>query len=412
MPTIRQLQEQRTKVVHDAAAIMQGENVTAEQRAQVTTMLADEQTIVADIRAMEALEASEKELRSTTRPNRANPTGAQRTEKEERDAEVRSAFEKYIRFGKEEMSTEERSLLRERRDITTTGASGNVAGNVIIPQLFDNVLNDAKKLVGNTVSIVRQKVTNNNGAPIKIGTANDTGNTLSTLTLEATTVTEQDPAFGGFIGQTDTVTTLVKVSLQDLEDSAFDLDSWIKAKFGLRYYRGLEYMITNGNTSNVASIVTGATLGATAAAASGPVYADFRACYGSLEPAYIPNGRWVMNQATRVWVMGLTDTLGRPLFIPSPNTGTLDYILGLPITLNQALPSAVNTSVSLPATGILLGDFEEGYILRTDGPLAIRRLEERYIDALEIGFLAYARIGGYNVDAGTHPIRSLVTPIA
>ena len=404
MPTILQLQEKRTKLVHDAAAIMQAENVTAEQRAQVNTMLADEQVIVADIRAMEAIEASDKELRSTQRPHRGSPTGGQ-SEEEQRNAETRSAFEKFVRFGLGSMTGEERGLLRERRDITTTGANGNVAGNVIIPQLFDNVLNDAKKLVGNTVSVVRHKVTNNNGAPVKIGTANDTGNTLTTLTLEATEVSEQDPALGGFIGQTDTVTTLVKVSLQDLEDSAFDLDAWIKAKFGLRYYRGLEYMITNGNTSNVASVVAGATLGATTAANTGPVYDDFRAAFGALEPAYLPNGRWVMNNASRVWVMGLKDTLGRPIFIPNPNTGTLDYILGLPITLNQALPTATTAG----ATGVMLGDFEEGYILRTDGPLSIRRLEERYIDTLEIGFLAYARVGGYNVDAGTHPILKLTT---
>ena len=184
MPTILQLQEKRTKLVHDAAAIMQAENVTAEQRAQVNTMLADEQVIVADIRAMEALEASDKELRSTQRPHRGSPTGGQ-SEEELRNTETRSAFEKFVRFGLGSMTGEERGLLRERRDITTTGASGNVAGNVIIPQLFDNVLNDAKKLVGNTVSVVRHKVTNNNGAPIKIGTANDTGNTLTTLTLEA-----------------------------------------------------------------------------------------------------------------------------------------------------------------------------------------------------------------------------------
>jgi len=84
MPTILQLQEKRTKLVHDAAAIMQAENVTAEQRAQVNTMLADEQVIVADIRAMEALEASDKELRSTQRPHRGSPTGGQ-SEEEQRN---------------------------------------------------------------------------------------------------------------------------------------------------------------------------------------------------------------------------------------------------------------------------------------------------------------------------------------
>ena len=112
-----------------------------------------------------------------------------------------------------------------------------------------------------------------------------------------------------------------------------------------------------------------------------------------------------MNQATRVWVMGQKDTLGRPLFIPNPNTGTLDYILGLPICLNQALPAATTPG----ATGVLLGDLQQGYLLRTDGDVSIRRLDERFVDTLEVGFLAYARIGGYSTDAGTHPILKMIT---
>jgi HK97 family phage major capsid protein len=111
-------------------------------------------------------------------------------------------------------------------------------------------------------------------------------------------------------------------------------------------------------------------------------------------------------------VMGQKDLYGRPLFIPSPNTNTLDMILGRPITLNQALPSAVDTSTSATDTGVLFGDFAQGYILRTDGPIHILRLDERFIDQLEVGFIGYARVGGASTDAGTHPILKMVTPHA
>jgi hypothetical protein len=57
---------------------------------------------------------------------------------------------------------------------TSTGA--------VIPQLFNQTIIDAQKLIGNTVSIVGKKVTNNNGAPIKVGMSNDVGNTLVTIT--------------------------------------------------------------------------------------------------------------------------------------------------------------------------------------------------------------------------------------
>ncbi len=218
-------------------------------------------------------------------------------------------------------------------DITTTGASGNVVGNVIIPQLFDNVLNDAKKLAGNTVSVVRHKVTNNNGAPIKIGTANDTGNTLTTLTPKRTAVTRAGPgSWRIYWCRPIPQPRWSRFLLQDLEDSAFDLDAWIKAKFGLRYYRGLEYMITNGNTSNAVSMVTGATLGGTMLANTGPVYDD-RAAATVRWNLQHPQRQAGDESADPRRGHGTKDTLGRPIFIPNPNTGTLDYILGLPIVL-------------------------------------------------------------------------------
>jgi HK97 family phage major capsid protein len=407
MPTKKDLQEKRLRLITEAQTIVQAEKVTTEDRAKFDTIMKDHDEVEQDILNIERVEKIQADLRSTKRPPRGEP-GATGDGKDGPDAEKRAlearAFEKYIRFGKDALDPEERAAMREKRELTTANTGE------VIPQQFLPTLIDAQKLIGNTVSIVGKKVTNNNGAPIKVAMSNDTGNTLTTVTGEGTGVTEQDPGFSGFIMSTDTVATLVKVSRQELADSYFNLDNWLKTKFGLRYYRGLEAMITAGNGSNVASIVTTATLGATAAAAAGPVYDDFTACYGSLDAAYEGNASWLMSTTTRAYLLGLKDNYGRPFFVPNPNTGTLDYILGRPIVLNQALPSAVNVSTTLTATGILYGDFAEGYLLRTDGDISILRLDERYADTLEVGFIGYARVGGAATDAGTHPIRTLVTP--
>jgi HK97 family phage major capsid protein len=410
MSKLIELRQKRVQLIAEAQRVLLDENLDNEKRAKAGKMVADVEQMEADITTLEKLEKLEIESRqSAGRPPRPNPDGSGNAEDPERRKAEAKAFESYVRKGYSRMTEEERSIL-ERRDITTVGGGENVSGATMIPQQFLTTMIDAQKLIGNTVSIVRKKVTDNNGAPIKVALSNDTGNTLTTLTAEASVVAEQDPSFSGFVIQTDTVATLVKVSRQELDDSYFDLNTWLRDKFGLRYYRGLEYLITNGNGSNVAALPAGATLGATAAAATGPVYDDFTACYGSLDPAYIPNSNWVLSQTTRVFVMGQKDNYGRPLFIPSPNSGTLDMILGRPIVLNQALPSAVNTSSSATTTGVLFGDFNEGYILRTDGGISILRLDERFADTLEVGFIGYARVGGASIDAGTHPIRTLVTP--
>lgn len=411
MSKLIELRQKRVQTIADAQKIVLQEKVTAEDRAKFDAMMADVVTYEEDIKRIELVEKLDAESRSTTRPPRPNPDGSAAGVDAEAMAAEKRAFEKYIRKGEKRMTAEDWSAL-ERRDITTSGVNGTVSGATMIPQQFLTTLIDARKLIGNTVSIVRQKVTDNNGAPIKVALSNDTGNSLTTLVGETSVVTEQDPAFSGFVMSTDTVATLVKVSRQELDDSYFDLNTWLRDKFGLRYYRGLEYLITNGNASNVAAFSAGATLGATAASPTGPVFDDFTACYSSLDPAYENTANWVMSSVTRAGIMGLKDNYGRPLFIPNPNTGVLDHILGRPIVLNQALPTAYYAAAPGAATtGIYYGDFNEGYILRTDGGISILRLDERFADTLEVGFIGYARVGGASTDAGTHPIRTLVTPV-
>lgn len=119
-----------------------------------------------------------------------------------------------------------------------------------------------------------------------------------------------------------------------------------------------------------------------------------------------------MSQATRAFLLGQKDNYGRPLWNVSPNSGTLNQILGCDIVITPNLPYAVNTSTTATVNGVLFGDFTSGYVLRTDGPLTVTRLNERYMDALEVGFIAYSRIGGAVTNAGTSPIRVLQTPIA
>ncbi len=422
MAKILEMQERRNRLFTEAQTLMSADNITAETRTKVKAIMSDVDVLEEDIKTQERLDKIETDLRSTERPPRPQP-GSGSADKQH-DEGVTRAFETYIRYGKDALTGEQRALLAERRDITTTGASGNTNGGFVIPQLFDTTLIEARKLVGNTVSIVGKKVTNNNGAPMKIATVNDTGNTLVTMTGEATLIGEADPSFNGFVLSTDTIATMVTMSYQELEDSAFDLNAWIRKQFGIRYYRGLETLITNGNGSNIASLKTGATAGVTASGTSaltnmnlqagqvGPVFDDFVGMQGILDPAYEQGASWVMNSSTRAYLVGQKDNYGVPFWTRNPTTNVLDHILGRPIVLNQALPNAVNMSTTATATGILYGDFSEGYLLRTDGPISIRRSDDVLLQKLETVFVAYSRIGGAITDAGTHPILALTTPIA
>jgi HK97 family phage major capsid protein len=407
MPTIQELRDKRNKLLTDAQGVALKDVKDVTELDSFERMLTEVETLEKQIDIAERAEAKLSEERSRTKPPRANHEDRKLpAEQEARTA----AFEKYVRFGKDELTSEERTLLRgsERRDLLTSGTGPAY----LIPQGFYPTLIEAQKYVGAVINEVTRKETNNHGAPMKISLANDTGNILTTMT-EGVSLSDTDPSFTGFILSTDTVATLIKVSVQELEDSYFNLDAWIKKSFGVRYARGLDQYILQGNGSNVASLASGAAsaLSVNAAAATGPVYDDFTAVYGALDASYVYNSKWAFNQATRAYIMGLKDNYGRPLFIVSPNSGTLDQILGQDVVITPNLPNAFNnTSTTATVNGILLGDFEQGYVFRTDGPLAIRRLDERYMDALEVGFIAYSRIGGAFVDAGTHPVAALITP--
>ena len=100
--------------------------------------------------------------------------------------------------------------------------------------------------------------------------------------------------------------------------------------------------------------------------------------------------------------MGQVDSIGRPLFIPSPNTGAFDTLLGRPIVINQS-----QGAIGAGNFPVLFGDLKAGYTFRSVGDLSILRLNERYADTGEVGFIGYATVGGFATDAGTHPIVKL-----
>jgi HK97 family phage major capsid protein len=409
------LKLRRGQLGTEAHALLTAPKCSAEQRAKAAVMLDEADGLTEQIQLLERSGAWQE----MPRPARPAPGADDEGLSDEGAARVRdyqNAFEVYMRGGERALRENERALLTsgqrkldknpiliggEKRDITVGGT-----GNYIVPQQFYNELISAQKYIGALYGNVRHKTTPGNGAPMKIGYENDTANTV-VLVAENTPVTESDPLFSGIIQSTDTLATMIKVSRQELADAGFDLPGLFRDRLGKRFLRGLENFIANGDTANIAGLVAGITTFATTAAATGPTYPDYVACETLLDVAYEPTAAWYMNKATRNYTMGLLDTLNRPLFLPNPQTGVLDQILGFPIRLTAYLPN----STTATALGIVFGDLEEAYLLRDDGEMTMQRLDERYADQLMVGFLAYMRAGGNVTDPGTHPCVGLKTHV-
>jgi HK97 family phage major capsid protein len=294
----------------------------------------------------------------------------------------------------------------ETRDLGVGAVAGSITGgSQLVAPAFSPILTQAQLAYGGVVNIVTQRQTET-GASMKISLVNDTANGL-TAWGEDTAASEADPTLSTITSNTDKYTTgVILVTLEELEDSYFDLDAFIRDAFGQRLYRGLAKNISQGS-GNFASYFTGATSGATSAAPTAITYADLLALYGSLDPAYLPNATWTMNSATRTALLGVTDTTGRPLFQPAlsaPNgADALGTLLGHPVVLDQFAPSIAATH-----TPVAFGDFKAGYTLRNVGEFQIARDPYTYlISKGAVGFIGYGRGGSYSTDAGTHPIKTL-----
>lgn len=382
---IQQLKEKRTRILKDALAMIP-QNPAAMTPAIKTAV----ENAFAE--AEDLLTQMEREERSSNRPPRSQPGAGTTTVN---GAEKR-AFADYLKFG-----TPSEHLRRETRDLST-GNAGVIVAQDFLPQLIE-----AKKAWGQLVTAVGQKRTSN-GEPLKVAGVDDTAQ-MSTVIGESTTgtpvvVPEKDPSFAGFINNVDFLSTgEVKISLAELQDSAFDLDAFIRDAFGKRIARGLSNLIVAGSTSgNFQSIITTAQQSVTSQQPTSLTYADFVATYSKLDPAWLEDASWVMNSTTRGEILGLTDTLGRPLFVPSVNTDSLDRILGLPVVISQAHPNLTAGTVG----AVQLGSLKDGYTLRTAGDVSILRLNERYADTGQVAFIGYHRNSGYATPVGA-PIINL-----
>lgn len=411
MATIAELRDNRNKLLQDAQKILLDANKTAEQRTSAKKMIADAGDIENDLANLEAIEV---ESRSVNPPPRASVPGASREDNAERS---RKALLNYMRSNNE---AELRSVTAmERRDLTTTTAGS------FIPQGFYPVLTEAEKSWGNILPYLNNYETEN-GSQMKVALDDDTQN-LVTVIGEDTSVVEVDPTPSFVLSSTDTVTTgQILLTIQSLEDSAFDLDAWVRNAFGRRFFRGVTNLVTNGSSTGNIQALTSITAGVTAVgnklstATSIPPgattidgsnsigYQDIVSLWSSLDPDYQANAVWSMHNQTRGYLLGVTNTLGNPLFVPNPSTGAFDTLLNRPVVLNQFLPTIAPSKVT-----VQFGDFKQGYLYRkVKSDLRIFRLNERFMTQGAVAFIGFARVAGNITDAGTHPIVSLTQSAA
>lgn len=313
------------------------------------------------------------------------------------------AFVDYLRRGVDGMRSENRDLLeRENRD---QSVGTNTAGGYTVPPGFVNKITEAMKAWGSMLDAANV-IETDSGQALQWPTVDDTGNTGAILT-ENNAVTALDVTFGTKTLSSFMYTSrLVKVSLQLLQDSAFNLDDFLGRIFARRIGTAINAHFTNGTGGGTqpAGMVPNLTVGKQGAVgsttslgaggATNVAYLETVDIEHSVDPAYRANAKWMMADSSVKVFRRILDADGRPVWQPSLQLGVPSTINGYPVIVNQDMPV-----MAASARSIAFGDFKQAYTIRRARGMQTLRMNERFADALQVGFLAFARYDGVVDDA-------------
>lgn len=289
----------------------------------------------------------------------------------------------------------------EQRAAQTVTTSG---GGYTIPDEAMRALEVALLEFGG-VRQVANVIRTDSGADLPIPTTNDTSNKGAILGIN-TQVTDVAIAFGQTVLNSYKYTSkLILVPIELLQDSSVNWMSFVAERLAERIGRITNDHFTTGTGANEPNgVVTASTLGKTGATGQTAtiIYNDLVDLEHALDPSYRGRARFMMSDALLKVIKKLVDGASRPLWMPGLTSsfavGAPDTILGYPYTINQSMATPQASAKTL-----LFGDFSKYYV-RDAMNVELLRLNERYADYHQVGFIAVSRHDGDLIDAGTHPV--------
>ena len=393
MKTLRELKTEKGRLFNELndvynVASNESRNLSSDELQKADKIMESMNEKDRQIRNLEAFAARKSEFESTPAQGQVKDVKQSRSD----------VFNKYLRYGMSELNREERYMLRGTNPQTTSDS----AGGYTIPEGWTGELDWAKQFIGEVESVSRVFSTAT-GNILPIPKVNDTA-TDAALQTEGSATTVADMTFGNTDLSAYTYSTLVKVSKQLLQDEEVNLIGYLTELLGQRIARATNAALTTGDGSSKPNgIITAATVGKTAASATAITHEELIDLYYSVDPAYRMGQScyYMMNDAVHAAVRKLGLTAAENFNpITFSEDGTM-FILGKEVKINQDMASSIATGNKT----ILFGDFS-GYAVRVAGGINVLRMDERYADELNVGFIAYKRVDGDLISAGA-PLKVL-----
>ncbi len=199
------------------------------------------------------------------------------------------------------------------------------------------------------------------------------------------------------------LSALPKASQRLLDDSAFDIESWLAARIADKFSRAEGTAFINGDgvdkptgflnyTAVANSVWTWGNLGYVATGAAG----DFAAVDAAdsivdlvyaLGARYRANASFVMNSKTAGAVRKMKDVDGRFLWSDGLAAGEPARLMGYPVLIAEDMPD-----IAADALAVAFGDFNAGYTIAERPDLRI--LRDPFSAKPHVLFYATKRVGG------------------
>ena len=386
--TILELREKRAKAWEAAKAFLDShrkENgvLSAEDDAAYTKMEQEITDLGKEIARLERQEALDAELnRPVNKPLTGKPGG--RADADDGEDKTGRASDDYRKnFWNAMRSKAPMPAVTNALQVGTDSEGG-----YLVPDEYERTLVEALE----EENIFRQmaKVIKTSSGDRKIPVVASKG-TASWIDEEGA-FPESDDSFGQVSIGAYKLGTMIKVSEELLNDSVFDLQSYISREFARRIGAKEEEAFFTGDGKGkplgVLAATGGAETGVTAASATAVTADELMDLYYSLKSPYRKKSVWVLNDSTIKAIRKLKDSNGQYLWQPSLTAGTPDTILGRPVKTSAYMPA-----IAAGAKTIAFGDFSYYWIADRQGR-SFKRLNELFAATGQVGFLASQRVDG------------------
>ena len=260
-------------------------------------------------------------------------------------------------------------------------------GGFTVPDEFERKLVEA--LEGNNIFRGMATVIRTSSGTRKIPIAEDTGE--ASWIDEGEEIPESDTTFGQTMLSAYKLGTMIKISNELLNDSAFDLASYIARRFGVRMGNAEERaFITGDGVGKPLGLLddAGAKVGVTAAKTTAISFDEVFQLYYALKAPYRKKAEFLCNEALVLQLMTIKDNNGNYIWKPGLDIGKPDTLLNRPLKTSAFMPE-----VAAGNKVMAFGDYSYYWIADRQNR-TFRRLNELYARTDQVGFLTTQRVDG------------------